>query len=209
MKRIVCYGDSNTYGLNPETGQRYPQQKRWTGILQNILKNEGIVMEEGLNGRTTVLDEPGLEYRNGYSYLEACLRSHIPVDYLVLMLGTNDTKTIFGKEAKEIGRHVRKLLERSVQVLDEANLCEYKILLVVPAEISEAVTDGPLSHEFDADSVRKSRELAEVYQQEAKLAKIELLDLSKLIRPSDIDGIHLDPDGHETIAKKIADWIRS
>ncbi len=209
MKRIVCYGDSNTYGLNPETDQRYPREKRWTGILQNILGNENIVIEEGLNGRTTALDEPGLEYRNGYSYLEACLRSHIPVDYLILMLGTNDTKTIFGKEAAQIARQIRKLIERSVQVLDEANPCECKILLVVPAEISEAVTGGPLSHEFDADSVRKSRELAKFYKQEAKLAEVDYLDLSKIIKPSDIDGIHLEPGGHEMIAEKIADWIRS
>lgn len=102
MKRIICYGDSNTYGLNPETNLRYPREKRWTGILQNILGNEYLVVEEGLNGRTTVLSEPGLEYRNGYPYLEPCLQSHIPVDYLVFMLGTNDTKTLFGKEAGKL-----------------------------------------------------------------------------------------------------------
>ena len=57
MKTIVCYGDSNTYGYNPENGFRYEYEERWTTILQKELKDSAIVIPEGLNGRTTSFED--------------------------------------------------------------------------------------------------------------------------------------------------------
>ena len=208
MKRVLCYGDSNTYGLNPHTNLRYSEKERWTGILQEILGNEYAVIEEGLNGRTTVLSEPGMEYRNGYSYLEPCLLTHIPVDYLIFMLGTNDTKILFGKEPKEIAAQMRKLIETAQRVLQEDNTKECKILLVSPAALGDKVADGPLGHEFDAESARKSKELSFYYKKEAELAGIDFLDLAQFVESSDIDGIHLSVDAHKIIAERISIWIK-
>ena len=95
MKTILCYGDSNTYGLKPDSSQRYPRDVRWTGILQKKLGEDYYVIEEGLSGRTTLWDDPIEEHKNGKTYLLPCLESHSPINLVVLMLGTNDLKTRF------------------------------------------------------------------------------------------------------------------
>jgi lysophospholipase L1-like esterase len=88
MKTILCYGDSNTWGYAPGTGKRYLRHERWTGVLQQLLGSNAVVIEEGLNGRTTTLDDPTKPFRNGKDYLIPCLDSHAPLDLVVLMLGT-------------------------------------------------------------------------------------------------------------------------
>ena len=86
MKTILCYGDSNTYGLRPDSNQRYPREIRWTGLLQKSLGEDYYVIEEGLSGRTTLWDDPIEEHKNGKTYLFPCLESHSPIDLVVLML---------------------------------------------------------------------------------------------------------------------------
>ena len=91
MKQILCFGDSNTYGLIPgTTNQRYGWGTRWTSILDDKVRTKGYrVIEEGLCGRTTVFDDPFRTERRGTEMLPAILESHRPVDTIVLMLGTN------------------------------------------------------------------------------------------------------------------------
>ena len=58
MKEILCFGDSNTYGLIPGTTRRYNRETRWTGILSEKLYDKGYrIIEEGLCGRTSVFDD--------------------------------------------------------------------------------------------------------------------------------------------------------
>ena len=73
--RILCFGDSNTWGFNPHTQNRFPDDVRWTGVLSRDLGARAIVIEEGLNGRTTVLDDPFQPGLNGQTYLVPCIRS--------------------------------------------------------------------------------------------------------------------------------------
>ena len=89
MKSVVCFGDSNTYGHNPVNGDRFPESVRWPCLLQNLLGSEFKVIEEGLNGRTTVFDDPNDDWKNGLDYIKGILCTHRPVDYLVIMLGTD------------------------------------------------------------------------------------------------------------------------
>ena len=109
MKSILCYGDSNTYGLMPDSPDRYPRDVRWTGILQKKLGEDYYVIEEGLSGRTTLWDDPIEEHKNGKKYLLPCLDSHKPVDLVILMLGTNDLKTRFSLTPFDIGASVEIL----------------------------------------------------------------------------------------------------
>lgn len=96
MKTILCFGDSNTYGYIPETAGRYPEDIRWTGVLNSKVRDLGYrVIEEGLVGRTSIFPDQLRPGRRGSDFLPVLLESHYPVDSIVLMLGTNDCKTVY------------------------------------------------------------------------------------------------------------------
>ena len=58
MKRILCYGDSNTWGYVPSSDAvRYPTTIRYPRVLQTLLGNDYEVIEEGLPGRTMISDD--------------------------------------------------------------------------------------------------------------------------------------------------------
>lgn len=96
MKRILCFGDSNTWGHNPESkiGERFDNEFRWVKLLEKKLGKGYSVIEEGLCGRTINTDYLTAEnwYKNGYKYLVPCLKSHNPLSLVIIMLGTNDLK---------------------------------------------------------------------------------------------------------------------
>jgi lysophospholipase L1-like esterase len=108
---VLCYGDSNTYGWDSETGGRFPPDVRWPGVLAAELGSGWRVVEEGLGGRTTVHDDPLMPHRNGLTYLAPCLCSHAPLDAVVLFLGTNDLKPRFGLPAGDVARGIGVLIE--------------------------------------------------------------------------------------------------
>ena len=108
--RILCIGDSNTWGYNPENGWRY--EKRWTKVLSELMP-ENEIIEEGLNGRTLTRVDPVFKERCGIKGLKMLLMSHKPVDYVIVMLGTNELKTVFENDAKGIAKGIRQFLEIS------------------------------------------------------------------------------------------------
>lgn len=115
VKRILCFGDSNTYGYIPGgNGRRYGPDVRWTGLLSAWLKPECLIIEEGLPGRTTVFEDPILPGRKGSDYFYPCLWSHAPLDMLLLMLGTNDCKMRFGASAKNIASGMEALVRMAI-----------------------------------------------------------------------------------------------
>src|SRR6478672_7408743 len=101
-KRILCFGDSNTWGRIPHVPGRYPVNVRWTGRLQKLLGDNFEIIEEGLGSRTTDLNYAKKPGRNGRAYLTPCLDSHNPLDVVVIMLGTNDAKIEFNRNAQDI-----------------------------------------------------------------------------------------------------------
>ena len=104
--RILCYGDSNTWGyISGSDHQRYEEKERWPRVLANLLGGSFEVIEEGLNSRTLISNDPrvGKEGKNGYEYLIPCLDTHDPIDLVILMLGTNELKKSYNRSAKEIG----------------------------------------------------------------------------------------------------------
>lgn len=136
MKQILCFGDSNTYGLIPGTAnQRYGWGTRWTSILDDKVRTKGYrVIEEGLCGRTTVFDDPFCTERRGTEMLPAILESHRPVDTIVLMLGTNDCKSVYSATPEVIGQGIEQLLDQINTVNPDA-----KILLVSPIYLGERI----------------------------------------------------------------------
>ena len=109
-KRILCFGDSNTWGYIAVKGERYDEDTRWTGRLSKMLGDGCTVIEEGLNGRTTVWEDFVENHMSGLEYLWPCMETHKPFDLIVIMLGTNDTKCYFGAQARSIADGAGRLL---------------------------------------------------------------------------------------------------
>ncbi|MGB9979947.1 SGNH/GDSL hydrolase family protein [Methanobacterium sp.] len=205
MKTILCYGDSLTWGYDPATGKRIAIDKRWPGVLRNNLGKNYFVIEEGLNGRTTLWDDPlHGGYKNGMKYLIPCLASHRPVDLVILFLGTNDLKTRFSLSAAEIARSIRVLAD--IVVKSEAGHHENapELLLVAPPLITEL---SNFAEEFESGKA-KSHLLGQYYKQVAEEYDIHFFDASEVVTASDLDGIHLDSDEHIKLGHVITDKVK-
>ena len=111
MKTILCFGDSNTWGAWAGRDDRYDEKTRWGSRLRKLLGEDYWVVEEGQNGRTTVWDDPIENRMAGLTYLWPCLESHHPIDLVIIMLGTNDTKPYFGVNADNIAAGAGRLVD--------------------------------------------------------------------------------------------------
>ncbi len=202
-KTIVCFGDSNTFGYNPDGG-RHPWQVRWPGQLQQLLGEGYRVVEEGLNGRTTVWEDPMAPYRSGAQALPYVLQTHKPIDGMLIMLGTNDCKTYFGVSARNIARGLDSLCQQIVS-FDYGGYPAPRLFLISPIYMDEAVAEEPLSS-FDVSSCAKARELAGYYRVVAETYRAGFLDASAVAVPGS-DFIHMDAESHGALARALAPEI--
>jgi lysophospholipase L1-like esterase len=206
IKTIMCYGDSNTWGLDPETKTRYPVNIRWTGLLQQHLGNEFRVIEEGLRGRTTTRDDPAQAGRNGSQLLLPLLESHAPVDLLILMLGTNDLQDTYDYQPDDVANGIQKLIDITLQSKSGANNNPPQILLICPPPIENPTND--FQYLFSKEN-HKSTSLPFYYRLIAKENGCFFLDASEIVKPSPEDGIHLDEIGHAMLAEQIYSEIKT
>ncbi len=205
MYHILCFGDSNTHGYNGETHGRFGWDKRWTGILARRLGPDWLLTEEGLCGRTTGLPGKGERHQNPVPYLAPCILSHSPLDLIVVMLGTNDTKAEYHASPEEITQSMRKLIQR---IKAYARLQEEKcaILLVSPVPMdSRAVVSGG---SFTGQSVENSRQLPSLYRELARQLGIHFLDAGQAGVSLCSDGCHLSEEGHRQFAEALEEKIR-
>jgi lysophospholipase L1-like esterase len=209
MPTILCYGDSNTHGTVPmrdlDDVQRFGPSERWGGIMRQTLGADWWVVEEGLPGRTTVLDDPieGI-YKNGLTHLPPCLESHRPVDIVAIILGTNDLKTRFGMPPTDIAAGAGILVETVRAVLRPFGE-QPKILLIAPPPILET---GCLADMF-AGGAAKSQTFGRHYGAMAKKLGAGFLDFGTLTRSSETDGIHFDRSAHQALGAAAAQAVRS
>jgi hypothetical protein len=213
MKTILCYGDSNTHGTRPidfdlletsfvPSNYRYPKAKRWTGVLQERLGNGFWVIEEGLNSRTTVFDDPieGI-HKNGLTYLCPCLESHAPVDIVIMMLGTNDLKTKFSVSAYDISMGIGVLIDIIQKSATGPDGKKPDILVMCPPPLGKL---SYLKGLFGKEGIEKSQELSMFYEKICKLYECYFLDVGKIIKTSPVDGIHYEPQELEMLGTKVA-----
>jgi lysophospholipase L1-like esterase len=206
MPVIVCFGDSNTYGFDQETGGRFPKSVRWPGVLSAALGGGVEVIEEGLNGRTTIWEDPYLDGRNGRTYLVPCLRSHAPVDVVVIMLGTNDTKTIFGRSAAEIAAGAGALVDIALASGCGPDGGPPKVLLIAPPGPGE-VTERSEIWGF-GEAKAKGERMPGLYRTVATMAGVGFLDASTVAGVDPHDGVHLTPQGHASLGNAVAAAVR-
>ena len=199
LKKIVCFGDSNTYGYVPALGDRFDENTRWAGRLKNSLAKRGMtVIEEGKNGRTTVFDDPVEEGRNGSLVFDSVLREHDPVDCLVIMLGTNDCKIKFAADEEVITKGLEVLVSMA-RVFDPG----IRILIVSPAVVNEGVKLGRFAENFDDRSIEVSKRLAVRYSELARKCGCAFLDAAKYAETDPSDGIHLGAQAHSRLAQAV------
>ncbi|MDA3832955.1 MAG: GDSL-type esterase/lipase family protein, partial [Spirochaetales bacterium] len=120
----------------PGSAKRYPFERRWTSVLERELGAGFRVVPEGLNGRTTVFEDPVSGDKCGYSHLRTVLESHKPIDLLIIMLGTNDLKDRFSLSAAEIAKAVGRLLDLALKSGAGLNQKVLSVLLISPPPIS-------------------------------------------------------------------------
>lgn len=211
-KHIVCFGDSNTHGYcaDPKDcadgGDRFNEQERWTCLLQEKLGPDCLVLEEGLSGRTTVFSDPLHECMSGLDVIYSCLMSHEPVDLLIIMLGTNDTKERFGVNAACIGIGLERLVAKAKSVPAWRG-GEPRILLIAPPHIGEGLYDRPEGLAMGTGCPEKSRALAPVFAQVAKNQGCAFLDAEGLAEFNKLDCMHLSRRGHAQLAEKLAELV--
>lgn len=199
MKSVLCFGDSNTYGLKPDGSGRFDKTERWTGILSEMLGHKDYeVIEEGLVGRTTVFEDSTRLGRNGSKLLPILLETHGPVDTVVLMLGTNDCKTVYNASPRLIARGVEILLKQI-----KANNPNAEILLLSPIYLGEQVWKEGYDPEFDEKSVVTSKELKAVFARLAEEFDCMFLAASDVAKPSETDQEHMDLESHRLLAGAI------
>jgi len=200
VKTILCFGDSNTWGFDPATKERFNREMRWTGVLQQELGSQYYVIEEGCNGRTTVWSDPIEGYKNGQEYLIPCLVSHDPIDLVTLMLGTNDLKARFSLPAFDIAEGAGTLID----IVQKSNCGPQKgtpkILLMAPPPITKL---SEYAEMFEGAEV-KSRRFSGHYRRVAQQYGCDLLDTAEMIVSSDLDGIHLEVSEHKKLGLAVA-----
>ncbi|MCR5090253.1 MAG: lipolytic enzyme, G-D-S-L [Oscillospiraceae bacterium] len=211
-KHIVCFGDSNTHGYCADPsdcadgGDRYNEEERWTCLLQKQLGEDYLVIEEGLSGRTTVFDDPITESLSGLDAITSCLMSHEPVDLLIIMLGTNDTKERFGVTPALIAAGLDRLVAKAQSVPAWGGKTP-RILLLCPPHIGEGLYLRPEGGIMGSGCPEKSRELAPFYAETAKARNCAFLDVEGLAEFNRLDCMHLTRRGHSQLAARLAELV--
>jgi lysophospholipase L1-like esterase len=216
-KRILCFGDSNTWGFVPvphgAPTTRYPREQRWPHVMAAALGADVEVIEEALNGRTTDIDDPAMAQvagagANGAAYLSVALASHLPLDLVIIMLGTNDTKPHLARPALRIALGAKKLIDFA-RTLDGGVGTSYPnppVLLIAPPPL------GRLSAYFEemfAGGHAKSAQFAALYEAIAAMTGAAFLDAGAVIATDGMDGIHFTAESQRKLGLAVAAKART
>jgi lysophospholipase L1-like esterase len=196
MKQILVYADSLSWGIIPTTRQRLSFDQRWPGVLEGVLLKRGCqvrVLEDCLNGRRTVFEDPFLPGRNGLLGLAQKIEMHSPLALVVLMLGTNDFQSVHPHTAWHAAQGIATLVRRIRQAPVEPGMPVPPVLVVVPPPIVSP--RGPIAAKF-AGAAEKCIELAQAYREVCAALDCAYFDAATVTPSSRVDGIHLDVDQH-------------
>ena len=203
MKQILAFGDSNTWGLIPGTGERYPEHIRWTGILRKAVSPKNCrILEDGVCGRTTVFEDPFRSGRKGIDSI-AHYRGAENLAGVILMLGTNDCKKVFRASPEQIGCGLEQCIIRF-----ETLLPPEKILVVSPLLLGKDVWKPEKDPAFDRQSVAVCAALKEVYAEIALRRGCRFMAASDHASACHLDDEHLNAEGHEQFAGAVLEKLR-
>ncbi len=208
-KRVLCFGDSNTFGFNAKTKERFDEEVRWTRRLGKALGEEYEIIEEGLGGRTAVCDDPLKEGLSGLTYFYPCLMTHKPIDLVIIMLGTNDTKERFSFTAYNIAMGIIRLSDKVQSSMAGREEKDPPVLIVSPPPIGERYQEKPDFLSMGKECDVKSKEMVAYLKAMALEKGHYFLEAGLSILMGDADYIHLDEGGHEKMAILMEDEIKA
>lgn len=210
MKTILAYGDSLTYGANPEmNGPRHAYEDRWPTALEAGLGGAARVIAEGLGGRTTVFDDWGANAdRNGARILPTILATHSPLDLVIFMLGTNDLKQFLGRTALEAANGVRRLVEITRGHYLQKGETVPEIIIVCPPQLTDTAHPDLIRHFGLMKALIESKEMPYWYKTRADELGVGFFDASKVAKPDARDGVHLDAENTRAIGKGLVPLVK-
>ncbi|SMH48242.1 SGNH/GDSL hydrolase family protein [Mesorhizobium australicum] len=207
MKTVLCYGDSLTWGYDPDGPGRHAFADRWPNVLQAALGPQVTVIAEGLNGRTTAFDDHlGSADRNGARLLPTILTTHSPIDLAILFLGANDMKPWIAGRAIAAKQGMQRLIDiirgHAYPMGEDAP----DILLVSPPPLCE--TGDPEFAAMFGPGLEQSTMLASLYSDLADLTGCGFFDAASVAKASPLDGVHLDAANTRAIGRGLEPIVR-
>lgn len=208
MHQILVYADSLTWGIIPNTRSRLPFDQRWPGVMENRLGGLGHrvrVVEDCLNGRRTVWEDPFKPGRNGLLGLAQCIEAHSPLSLVILMLGTNDFQFCHPfNNAWSSAQGIAALISAAREAPIEPGMPIPPVLVVCPPPIVSP--KGSIAEKF-AGAEQRSAGLADAYRANCADLGCHFYDAASATTSSQIDGVHLDADQHLALGKALADVV--
>ncbi len=204
-KRILCFGDSNTWGFCPYEYKR--MDERWTRHL-DIDPEETEIIEEGLCGRNAVCIDTFQPEKCGFHDFKKAIMTHHPLDLIILMLGTNDMKSSYHSSAKFIANGIRQYVREYLNPTLFEGMPVPELLVVSPILLDDTLPElEGFGGGFDEYSVEQSKLLAKRIEEAIEPYPVNFLNAAEFASPSKIDGIHMDEKEHEKLAKAISSKI--
>jgi lysophospholipase L1-like esterase len=207
MQQILVYADSLSWGIVPTTRRRLPFDARWPGVLEGRLNARGQavrVIEDCLNGRRTVWDDPFKPGRNGLVGLAQQIEVHSPLGLVILMLGTNDFQSMHPHNASHSAQGIAALVGAIRQAPIEPGMPIPQVLIVAPPPIQNP--RGPIALKF-LGAETKCAGLADAYRAVAAEVGCAFFDSGSVTSASRVDGVHLDADQHRTLGEALVDVV--
>lgn len=207
MKHILVYSDSLSWGIIPDTRQRLPFEQRWPGAMEIALNQQGAnvrVIEDCLNGRRTVMEDPFKPGRNGLQGLTQRIEIHSPLSLVILMLGTNDFQSMHTHTAWHASQGIQSLIQTIRTAPVEPGMPVPKILVICPPAIT--TPKGNIAPKFSG-AEKKCIGLSDEYQKVCVMTACEFYNAGEIISASSKDGVHLDADQHMILAQSLANRV--
>lgn len=214
MKNILVFGDSNSWGYDaaiydPVTGiaKRFPKEKRWPGILQLMLGSEFNVIENCLNGRTLMQNDPYFPGRLGIESLRETLDANAPLDLVIIKLGCNELKHMFSLTAGMIAFGAEYLVQEVKQPYYGYPVP--KVLLIAPHPTHPKIADMCFGFSYGVLAYQKSLELGALYREVAQRQGCAFFDCAPLaFELNSVDGLHYSENDHRKLAEAIEPIVR-
>ena len=209
MQHILVYSDSLTWGIIPNTRQRLPFEQRWPGVTELALNQQGAdcrIIEDCLNGRRTVFEDPYKPGRNGLQGLALRIEIHSPLSLVILMLGTNDFQSMHPHQAWHAAQGMAALIQSVRTAPIEPGMPVPPILIIAPPAVAHP--KGLIAAKF-AGAEEKCKGLADAYQAISQAMDCAFFDAGSIVRTSDVDGVHLDAAQHTTLGLAIAHKVNA